>query len=109
MSFAHIPMDIRFVRADKSWLSYAYDADTVTVGCVSRNAKHSDSYKAFESIEKVFLKYGGRPHWAKRHSLKAKELETLYPRWNDFVALRKQMDPTGKFLNNYLSELFGVS
>lgn len=37
-SFIHIPMDVRFVYKDKSWLSYAYEEDTVTMGCVSRNA-----------------------------------------------------------------------
>jgi len=106
-AFAHIPMDIRYIRADKSWLSYAYNADTVTVGCVTRNADTADSYEAFNKIEEVFYKHGGRPHWAKRHALKANELRTLYPKWDQFNKLRKEMDPDGKFLNNYLTELFG--
>ncbi len=104
-SFVHIPMDIRFIYKDASWLSYAFGQDTVTMGCVSRNAATADSYKAFETVERIFLKYGGRPHWGKRFTAKDAQLNTLYPKWNDFKALRKQMDPTNKFLNAYTSKL----
>ncbi|TVZ51395.1 D-arabinono-1,4-lactone oxidase [Dokdonia sp. Hel_I_53] len=107
-SFVHIPMDIRFINQDNSWLSYAYNnSTTVTMGCVSRNAASADSYEAFETIENIFLKYGGRPHWGKRFIAKDTELSKVYPKWNDFKELRKKMDPTNKFLNSYLSRLFG--
>jgi L-gulonolactone oxidase len=106
-SFVHIPMDIRFVDQDSSWLSNMYNQQTVTMGCVARNAEHADSYEAFETVEKIFLKYGGRPHWGKRFTLKEEELSKIYPKWNDFKALRKSLDPTNKFLNKYLASLFG--
>ncbi|WP_298884480.1 D-arabinono-1,4-lactone oxidase [uncultured Polaribacter sp.] len=105
-SFIHIPMDIRFVYKDNSWLSYAYKKDTVTMGCVSRNAASADSYEAFKSIEKIFLKHGGKPHWAKRFKAKDSELSNVYEKWDDFKLLRKKLDPTNKFLNPYLTELF---
>ena len=106
-SFIHIPMDVRFVRADKSWLSYAYGQDTVTMGCVTRSAATADSYEAFKTVERIFLKYGGRPHWGKRFDAKDAELSKVYPKWNDFKTLRKEMDPSNKFLNPYLTQLFG--
>ncbi|AUC84851.1 D-arabinono-14-lactone oxidase [Polaribacter sp. ALD11] len=105
-SFIHIPMDVRFVYKDKSWLSYAYGKDTVTMGCVSRNAATADTYEAFKSIEKIFLKYGGKPHWGKRFAAKDAELTKIYDKWEDFKLLRKELDPTNKFLNPYLTELF---
>ena len=105
-SFIHIPMDVRFIHKDKSWLSYAYDQDTVTMGCVSRNAATADTYEAFKTVESIFLKYGGRPHWGKRFSAKDAQMSKIYPRWEDFKALRKKLDPTNKFLNSYLAELF---
>jgi L-gulonolactone oxidase len=105
-SFVHIPMDVRFVRADQAWLSYAYQEDIVTMGCVSRNAATADEYEAFKSVERIFIKHGGRPHWAKRFAAKDEALEKLYPKWNDFKKLRKEMDPSNKFLNSYLAELF---
>jgi FAD/FMN-containing dehydrogenase len=30
----------------------------------------------------------------------------MYPMWDDFVALRAEMDPDGRFLNHYLHGLF---
>ena len=105
-SFIHIPMDIRFLYKDNSWLSYAYQKDTVTMGCVSRNAATADTYEAFKTIETIFLKYGGKPHWGKRFTAKDAVLRNIYSKWDDFKKLRQSMDPTNKFLNPYLSKLF---
>lgn len=107
-SFIHIPMDIRFVYKDNSWLSYAYQKDVVTMGCVSRNAATADTYEAFKSIEKIFLKYGGKPHWAKRFMAKDAQLSNVYEKWEDFKILRAQFDPTNKFINPYLRKLFNI-
>ena len=108
-AFVHIPMDIRFVKQDDSWLSYAYGEDCVTVGCVTRDAANADHYKAFEVVEKIFLKYGGRPHWGKRFEAKDAELSKIYPMWEAFKTLRAKLDPQGKFLNPYLTELLNIS
>lgn len=105
-SFIHIPMDVRFVNKDNSWLSYAYKADTVTMGCVSRNAATADTYEAFKSVEKIFLKHGGKPHWGKRFMAKDQELGKIYEKWEDFKALRNTLDPTNKLLNPYLTQVF---
>ena len=105
-SFIHIPMDVRFVYKDSSWLSYAYKEDTVTMGCVSRNAATADTYEAFKSVEKIFLKHGGKPHWGKRFTAKDAELSKIYDKWADFKDLRRNLDPTNKFLNPYLTEVF---
>lgn len=107
-AFAHIPMDIRFIKSEKGWLSNAYGQDIVTVGCVTRSPENADSYEAFDQVEKVFLKYDGRPHWAKRFAAKASALSKLYPKWNDFLQLRKDYDPEGKFLNSYLKDIFNL-
>jgi L-gulonolactone oxidase len=104
-AYAHIPMDIRFIQADDSWLSTAYGRDVVTVGCVTRNPEHADEYAAFDLVERIFLKHEGRPHWAKRFKATAPELRPLYPKWDDFLELRRQMDPEDKFLNPYLREV----
>ncbi len=106
-TFIHIPMDIRFVHNDQSWLSNTYNQNiTVTIGCVTRDAASADSYEAFKTVETIFLKYGGRPHWGKRFEAKDAEFEKLYPKWQEFKALRKQMDPSNKFLNGYLKSVF---
>ena len=49
-----------------------------------------DHHNFFAAVEPIFWKYNGRPHWGKLHSLNAKNLQPLYPRWRDFLALRQQ-------------------
>jgi L-gulonolactone oxidase len=75
------------------------------MGCVSRNAATADTYEAFKSVEKIFIKHGGRPHWGKRFVAKDAELSKIYPKWEDFKKLRSELDPTNKFLNPYLTKL----
>ncbi|MFE5210861.1 D-arabinono-1,4-lactone oxidase [Streptomyces sp. NPDC056600] len=38
-----------------------------------------------------------RPHRSKWHTLEAAELRGPHPRWDDFTALRGELDPTGLF------------
>ncbi len=104
--YAHIPMDIRFITADSTWLSYAYEQDTVTIGCVTRYAPTADQYEAFNVVEEVFLRHDGRPHCAKRFKSGTRELKPLYPKWDDFIALRRELDPKGRFLNPYLEKIY---
>jgi L-gulonolactone oxidase len=98
-------MDIRFVRQEKAWLSNAQGRDIVTMGCVTRNPQNADAYDAFDLVEKVFLKYDGRPHWAKRFQADKAILRGLYEKWQEFSELRKKMDPKGKFLTPYLRKI----
>jgi FAD/FMN-containing dehydrogenase len=56
--------------------------------------------------EPIFQKYGGRPHWGKLHTLGGQELSALYPKWDDFMHLRQQVDPEKKWINSHLEHLF---
>jgi FAD/FMN-containing dehydrogenase len=60
----------------------------------------------FAAMEAIFRAHGGRPHWGKRHTLQAAELAGLYPRWEEFQALRRRLDPAGVFMNGPLQRLF---
>eukprot|EP00042_Codosiga_hollandica_P031792 m.195740 g.195740 ORF g.195740 m.195740 type:complete len:353 (-) comp53729_c0_seq1:32-1090(-) len=93
--------EIRFVKGDEDWLSPSYGGDTcqITVG-LHYGQERVDGF--FRACEGVMKQYGGRPHWAKRFSLTANTLRPLYPRWNDFQALRQKMDPNGVFVNEFV-------
>jgi L-gulonolactone oxidase len=49
------------------------------------------------------IRHGGRPHWAKPHSLQPDALSALYPRFESFRELLKAIDPEGVFRNEYVS------
>jgi L-gulonolactone oxidase len=95
------------VAADDLWLSPAHGRATVTLSV------HQGAGLPFEACfadaEAVFWNHGGRPHWGKWHSCGPRRLAELYPRWEDFHAVRREVDPQGRFLNRYLKELFGAA
>lgn len=98
------PLVYRTVAADDVWLSPFYERASATI-TVHQYAK-ANSSKLFDLSEAVFRNHGGRPHWAKIHSASREELAQLYPRFEEFCALRRKLDPKGKFLNDHLTPLF---
>lgn len=99
------PIEVRYVKADDIWLSPFYQRDSLSIA-VHRYFE-DDFAPYFKSIEAIFRKYNGRPHWGKLNTLQREDFRKLYPRWDDFVKVRRQMDPEGRFLNPYLAGLFG--
>ena len=97
------PLELRSIAKDDAWLSPFYDRDC---GSIAVHAYYKDRYKGlFAEIEPILRRHGGRPHWGKLHSLKARDLQALYPRWRDAMTVRESLDPHGRFLNSYLREL----
>lgn len=95
----------RTIAADDTWLSNAYWRDTATISLHHNNTL--PFWKFFSDIEPIFLAYGGRPHWGKKHSLSAQQLRPMYPMWDRFAETRRRLDPNGVFLNPYLRMLLG--
>ena len=99
------PIEVRYVKADDIWLSPFYQRDTCSIA-VHRYFEE-DFAPYFKTIEPILRKYHGRPHWGKLNTLGRSDFRKLYPRWDDFSRVRREFDPQGKFLNPYLTELFG--
>ena len=98
------PIEVRFVASDNAWLSPFNHGPSVSIAV---HSYHNEDYDyLFTDFEPLYKQFNGRPHWGKLHSLGAKELRGLYPRFDDFVALRKSLDPMGRFLNPHLDKLF---
>ena len=101
------PIEFRYVHSDDIWLSPFYQRDSAAI---SVHQYYQRPYaELFALVEPIFWKHQGRPHWGKLHTLAAEQLENLYPRWREFAALRRELDPAGKFLNEHLSKIFGCS
>lgn len=100
-------LEYRYVGADDDWLSMSYGDHPHATISIHRAA--SEDYRPyFNVIEPIFWKYGGRPHWGKVHSLTHTELTELYPRFKDFMELRRELDPQGRMLNPHLRALFNA-
>lgn len=99
------PIEFRYIKGDDIWLSPFYQRDTCSIA-VHRYFEE-DFTPYFKTIEPIFRKYQGRPHWGKLNTLARPDFEQLYPRFDDFVNVRRQLDPNGRFLNAYLRDLIG--
>lgn len=102
---ATFPLEIRFVPADEAWLSPAYGDDTVQVGCYSTDGPRCD--ELFALFWDVMRPHGARPHWGKELDHDAAELKGLYPRWDDFQALREELDPDRVMSNAFSRSALG--
>ncbi|MEG0029925.1 D-arabinono-1,4-lactone oxidase [Acinetobacter sp.] len=98
------PLEFRFVKGDDIWISPFYQQDSISISVHQYHKQ--DPRLIFDIVEPIFQKYKGRPHWGKMHSMTATQLRSLYPKWDDFLALRQQLDPERKFLNPYVEQLF---
>lgn len=102
----HFPIECRYAKRDDIWLSPAYGRDSAYIAVHMFRGMPYERY--FAAMEDIFLRYGGRPHWGKLHTLQAAELSQRYPMWNRFLNVRAEFDPDGIFLNAYLRDLFGL-
>jgi len=98
------PIEYRTVAGDDAWMSPFYQRDSVTLAV--HQYHRVDTSRLFETCEAIFRRHEGRPHWGKRHTRTAAELESLYPKYGAFRALRHDLDPNDKFLNGHLRAMF---
>ncbi|PTS81704.1 MULTISPECIES: D-arabinono-1,4-lactone oxidase [unclassified Caulobacter] len=100
------PIEVRRIASDDAWLSPFQGGAR---GSVAVHTHYKDDFAfLYELIEPIFRRHGGRPHWGKLHTLKDQQLAALYPRWEDFLKVRAELDPQGRMLNPYLKGLFGL-
>ena len=100
------PFEARQTKSDSAWLSPFNGGNRISVAV---HCYHKDVYDfLFTDVEPIFQKHGGRPHWGKLNSMTAAQARAWYPDFENFAALRRELDPDGRLLNGYLSDLFEV-
>jgi FAD-linked oxidoreductase len=98
------PFEFRLVAPDDIWMS---PMNAGPVAAISMHQYARMPWRAlFADAEAIFRAHGGRPHWAKRHTLTRDDVDALYPMAERYREVRRAADPRGKFLNPHLSELF---
>ncbi len=90
--------ELRTMAADSLWLSGAYETDAVGIHFTWK-FEPAAVLALLPVIEEALAPFDARPHWGKLfHSVRRE----LYPKLPDFVALADELDPQGKFRNDYL-------
>ncbi|GAA1546220.1 D-arabinono-1,4-lactone oxidase [Actinomadura kijaniata] len=99
------PIEVRMLPEEDAWLSMAHGRRTAFIAV---HVYHRDAHEDyFGGVEELMTALGGRPHWGKLHTRDASYLETVYPRFGEFQALRNELDPERRFANPYTRQVFG--
>ena len=99
------PIEVRTVAADDALLSTAAGRDSGYVAVHMFEGMAWEPY--FRAVEAIMDELGGRPHWGKRHFQSAATLRERYPEWERFQAVRRRLDPEGRFANAYTDRVLG--
>ena len=92
--------EIRTVAADELWLSPAYRRDSVAVHFTWVNDT-ARVLPVVRAVEAVLLPLGARPHWGKVFEAGPGQVASAYQRLGDFAALAAELDPGGRFGNDF--------
>ena len=99
------PIELRFVAGDDALLSPAHGRDSAYVAV---HLFEGMAWEApFREVEALMGGFGGRPHWGKWSFLGADELAPRYPEWEAFQAARSELDPEGRFVNDWVRRVLG--
>lgn len=101
------PVEVRATAPDHSaWLSTSFGrpTGTIAVHCSARDVQR----EYFRIAEQIFRGVDGRPHWGTLHTLGAHELRSRYLRFDDFLTVRRGLDPHGLLRNAHLDHVLGV-
>jgi FAD/FMN-containing dehydrogenase len=98
------PLEVRTVGADEAFLSPQYETATTVISVSGKPG--TDYWDYLRSVDALLADFDARVHWGKLHFLTPERLHALYPRAGDFIAIRRELDPEGVFLNDHLRPLF---
>ena len=101
------PFEFRLVAGDDIWLSPFHAGPCASISVHQYAPMPWAAH--FAELEAVFRAHGGRPHWAKRHTLTSADVRALYPHAEAFGRVRRRIDPRAKFMNDHLRQLFDFS
>ena len=109
----HYPIILRCTGPSTAWLSPAHDQPVCYFGFVVYYAHDgsisADGLSFLVSVERLLCEVGGRPHWAKHFQPNLYNWRRLYPRWDEFLAIRLDADPGAKFSNRFTHDVFGLT
>ncbi|CAN6243981.1 unnamed protein product [Urochloa humidicola] len=101
---------VRFVKGSAAHLGQPEDTVVVDFNYyrASDPAVPRLGEDVWEEVEQLaFVKHGARPHWAKNRLVAFAGVRGKYPRWAEFEAAKRKLDPRGLFDSPWSDEVVG--
>lgn len=100
-------------RASRLWMHPSHGRDSLRVDVFWFDRNRGDRERFFEQYWRLLAPFDYRLHWGKHlprdPALCARYLRSRLPRWDDFLALRRELDPAGTFLSRHWRSALGIN
>lgn len=98
--------EIYAAKNSSFWMSPAYNTNVIRIDVFWFANSSGDPVAYYQKFWDLLQKYNFRPHWGKylpagTGTQGVSYLQTVYPKWNDWMKLRAQNDPHQVFVNDY--------
>ena len=90
---AIFPLEVRTVAADDAHLSSNYRRATTVISVSGMPGQ--DYWPYLRAVDTLLGEFGARVHWGKLHFLTPEQLAERYPESAAFIAIRRELDPSG--------------
>ncbi len=97
--------EIRTIKRDDLWMSPCFNEDCVGIHFTWKNLP-SEIHQILPLLEEKLRPFEARPHWGKIFCTSPSEVYKRYEMAREFNRIRRSLDPTGKFENQFLLKLF---
>ncbi|XP_019429827.1 PREDICTED: L-gulonolactone oxidase 3-like isoform X2 [Lupinus angustifolius] len=99
---------IRFIKASDAYLGQSEDSVVIDFNYYRANDASAPrlNQDVWEEVEQLaFFKYGAKPHWAKNRKLAFLGVQKKYPKFDQFIAAKQQLDPQSVFSSTWSEEI----
>lgn len=106
--------EIYAAKKSDFWMSPAYATDVIRVDVFWWGNNIGSPVDFYQPFWDLLAPFDFRCHWAKfkpaaDSTLGYAYLKKQYPKWDDFLALREEMDPDQLFINDYWKGYFNIT
>ncbi|MDS1271046.1 D-arabinono-1,4-lactone oxidase [Lipingzhangella sp. LS1_29] len=96
--------ELRTVAQDDLWLSPSYGRDVLGIHFTWIDDEAA-VLRVLREVEAALAPFSPRPHWGKLFVTPPEQVRAAYPRFEDFAALVRELDPRQTFGNAFLDRL----
>jgi len=98
--------EIRSIAADTLWMSPCYNQPSIAIHFTLKQDIEGVN-KLLPKIEEKLSPYNAKPHWGKLFTLSPSVLASRYSQMESFRKLALELDPEGKFRNEFIDKNVG--
>jgi hypothetical protein len=90
------PIALRFVDASRAYASMMHGQQTMMIELILVDGTRGGD-ELLAGYERDLADLGARPHWGQINALTAERARALYPRWDDWLAVERELNASGVF------------